>query len=260
MHRRYNRRWSKFDQPDPSDGSYNLADPQSLNRYSYVQNDPVNFVDPSGLNPVSPGTTFSSGILWTVLYGNNADGFRMVHQWFEPYPGSGGEGDGTQNTGQEGNANACSHMADIAKQIADLESEAKNPLVAFDKTFTTHFAGRPASSLFNAGRQWLNRGAGIRAERWEQGETGFRPEFRDTGTHGPGEFVDQTHHFAFYLSMGINENGSGALWAAQRAHRARDNQGDANLGRAAYDMGRMLKRDPSLLRVIDQIIIVSICE
>jgi RHS repeat-associated protein len=49
MYRRYNRWWSRFDQPDPYDGSYDLAEPQSLNRYSYVQNDPVNFVDPSGL-------------------------------------------------------------------------------------------------------------------------------------------------------------------------------------------------------------------
>jgi hypothetical protein len=77
----------RFDQPDPYEGSYNLADPQSLNRYSYVQNDPVNFVDPMGLNPVSPGTTFSSGILWTIWYGNNFDGWNIVHQFFEPYGG-----------------------------------------------------------------------------------------------------------------------------------------------------------------------------
>jgi len=50
MFRRYNRWWSCFDQPDPYDGSYNLADPQSFNRYAYTQNDPVNFVDPSGLS------------------------------------------------------------------------------------------------------------------------------------------------------------------------------------------------------------------
>jgi RHS repeat-associated protein len=49
MFRRYNRWYSKFDQPDPYNGSYNLADPQSFNRYAYVQNDPVNFVDPTGL-------------------------------------------------------------------------------------------------------------------------------------------------------------------------------------------------------------------
>lgn len=50
MARTYNRWWARFNQPDPYDGSYNLADPQSLNRYSYVQNDPVNFIDPSGLD------------------------------------------------------------------------------------------------------------------------------------------------------------------------------------------------------------------
>ena len=49
MFRRYNRWWSRFDQPDPYEGSYDAANPQSFNRYAYVQNDPVNFIDPSGL-------------------------------------------------------------------------------------------------------------------------------------------------------------------------------------------------------------------
>jgi RHS repeat-associated protein len=47
--RRYHGYWNRFSQPDPTDSSYNLADPQSFNRYAYVQNDPVNLVDPSGL-------------------------------------------------------------------------------------------------------------------------------------------------------------------------------------------------------------------
>ena len=57
MHRRYNRWWARFEQPDPYDGSYNLTNPQSFNRYAYVNNDPVNFVDPSGLNPQDPPPT-----------------------------------------------------------------------------------------------------------------------------------------------------------------------------------------------------------
>ncbi len=51
MFRRYNRWWSRFDQPDPYGGSYNLTNPQSFNRYAYVNNDPVNYVDPLGLDP-----------------------------------------------------------------------------------------------------------------------------------------------------------------------------------------------------------------
>jgi RHS repeat-associated protein len=48
MARRYSVN-GRFSQPDPYGGSYNLGDPQSMNRYSYTKNDPVNFRDPSGL-------------------------------------------------------------------------------------------------------------------------------------------------------------------------------------------------------------------
>ncbi|MGI8918560.1 MAG: RHS repeat-associated core domain-containing protein, partial [Pyrinomonadaceae bacterium] len=54
MMRRYQSSSSRFNQPDPYDGSYNFTDPQSLNRYAYTQNDPVNFVDPSGLTAEGP--------------------------------------------------------------------------------------------------------------------------------------------------------------------------------------------------------------
>jgi len=54
MHRRYNRWHSRFDQPDPYGGSYDMTNPQSFNRFSYVLNDPVNFVDPSGLDDDCP--------------------------------------------------------------------------------------------------------------------------------------------------------------------------------------------------------------
>ena len=38
--------------PILNSGSYNLSNPQSLNRYNYVRNDPVNFVDPLGLDGI----------------------------------------------------------------------------------------------------------------------------------------------------------------------------------------------------------------
>ncbi len=43
----------RFGRPDPYLGSYDLNNPQSLNRYSYVLNDPMNWTDPSGLNYIS---------------------------------------------------------------------------------------------------------------------------------------------------------------------------------------------------------------
>jgi len=44
--RSYASRLGRFTSLDPLSGS--TADPQSLNRYSYVKNDPINFADPSG--------------------------------------------------------------------------------------------------------------------------------------------------------------------------------------------------------------------
>jgi RHS repeat-associated protein len=48
--RMYARVRGRFLQPDPLGlGAADVTDPQSLNRYNYVRNDPVNSVDPSGL-------------------------------------------------------------------------------------------------------------------------------------------------------------------------------------------------------------------
>lgn len=42
-------RWTS---PDPYSGSMRPTNPQSFNRYSYVGNDPVNLIDPSGLDAI----------------------------------------------------------------------------------------------------------------------------------------------------------------------------------------------------------------
>lgn len=52
MFRTYVNRLGRFNAPDPIAGS--IADPQTLNRYAYVLNDPVNLVDPLGLTDGEP--------------------------------------------------------------------------------------------------------------------------------------------------------------------------------------------------------------
>ena len=68
MMRRYQSSLSVFSQPDPYDGSYNLSDPQSFNRYAYVQNNPVNLVDPSGLMCMLMGTYTEGGEMASTYY------------------------------------------------------------------------------------------------------------------------------------------------------------------------------------------------
>src|SRR5947209_819637 len=53
--REYENLSAKWTAPDPYGGSMSLASPQSFNRYAYVNNDPVNKVDPVGLLPASEG-------------------------------------------------------------------------------------------------------------------------------------------------------------------------------------------------------------
>jgi RHS repeat-associated protein len=47
--RQYDSLSARWTAPDPYKGSMSITNPQSLNRYSYVDNDPVNQVDPDGL-------------------------------------------------------------------------------------------------------------------------------------------------------------------------------------------------------------------
>ena len=54
MMRRYQSAQSRFYQPDPYNGSYDLTNPRSFNRYAYVNDDPVNLVDPNGLELEGP--------------------------------------------------------------------------------------------------------------------------------------------------------------------------------------------------------------
>ncbi|MGH9948981.1 MAG: RHS repeat-associated core domain-containing protein, partial [Pyrinomonadaceae bacterium] len=60
-------RWTS---PDPYNGSMDIDDPQSFNRYSYVGNQPTNFVDPSGL---------WCTVVVTTIY--DEDGTTIVSQW-----------------------------------------------------------------------------------------------------------------------------------------------------------------------------------
>src|SRR5437588_9721264 len=47
--RYYSSSCGRFTSPDTFSGSMELTDPQTLNRYSYVSNNPVNSTDPSGM-------------------------------------------------------------------------------------------------------------------------------------------------------------------------------------------------------------------
>ncbi|MEK6278780.1 MAG: S8 family serine peptidase [Acidobacteriota bacterium] len=128
MHRRFDATASRFSQPDPYDGSYNAADPQSFNRYAYVNNDPVNFTDPSGLIPnedCPPGQTPC------VIYGGYSPIERELRNWAryagnrsgipigtggEPRGGRGGPGPTGPATGSPQNPSTLPHELGHSQQ------------------------------------------------------------------------------------------------------------------------------------------------
>jgi len=83
--------------PDPSN-------PQSLNRYSYVLNNPVNMIDPTGYDPVMKGTMVISLDGQDYGYGYSVDAFSLAEQQYArshsggpPRTISGGGGDSKVN-------------------------------------------------------------------------------------------------------------------------------------------------------------------
>src|SRR5258708_3866758 len=55
MYRQYEAVQGRWLSADPSLGSMDVTNPQSLNRYAYVGNAPSLWVDPFGLNECAPG-------------------------------------------------------------------------------------------------------------------------------------------------------------------------------------------------------------
>jgi RHS repeat-associated protein len=78
---------ARFNRPDPYLASYDVANPQSLNRYSYVLNDPLIYVDPVGLTCETMKTTDDDGN--TVTYqADDGDGKGCAAAGVAPGSGS----------------------------------------------------------------------------------------------------------------------------------------------------------------------------
>ena len=62
--RMYQNKHGRFTAVDPLMASASPGNPQTFNRYTYVGNNPVNMVDPSGLCGTTPGSTDGTPCIW----------------------------------------------------------------------------------------------------------------------------------------------------------------------------------------------------
>lgn len=80
--RKLENRGGRWTSPDPYNGSANIGNGQSWNRYAYVGNEPTNYVDPSGLNSASR---------WSRPWGTYGGGFgEALFRWADNMWSSGG--------------------------------------------------------------------------------------------------------------------------------------------------------------------------
>ncbi len=100
VNRQYIQSIGRFNRVDPYEGSYDFDHPQSLNRYSYVNNDPTNLIDPTGLAPTRETCELeivnlrfamreAMNALWTLseyIRSRNPDCyFGCLPDWFDYY-------------------------------------------------------------------------------------------------------------------------------------------------------------------------------
>jgi RHS repeat-associated protein len=66
--RQYSQTIGRFNRPDPYNPGSKSIDPQGLNRYNYVKDDPIGLIDPAGLDAFAPGDGWYAGWQWNWFW------------------------------------------------------------------------------------------------------------------------------------------------------------------------------------------------
>ncbi|HXJ42782.1 MAG TPA: RHS repeat-associated core domain-containing protein, partial [Bryobacteraceae bacterium] len=100
--REYHPTQGRWISPDPAGlAAVDITNPQTLNRYAYVRNNPLALIDPSGLYPAcGPGVPLPCTDTSTAVAPGGSDSFlyQIYFAWYYGYgnrPNSGGGGPGT---------------------------------------------------------------------------------------------------------------------------------------------------------------------
>jgi RHS repeat-associated protein len=263
--REYDSAQGRWMSTDPLPG--HADDPQTRNRYIYVRNDPVNLIDPLGLDWLvtecerSFGTHRQEGFppeeipeeihcrTYPIFVGGGGGNRPVV----DPWGGGGGGQGGPPNVPftppplpfnfpmpQPPPPLPCWAMAANAQIVMDAAlsttSSAGAALAQFDANFSKLYIGSALTNIFTAASIFARPSLPNRTiPSVFFGQSDFQSQFREP------QPTDQTHHFAAYLSVGINSNGRDWLNVQQTAHAWRDSPADQVLEKAAFDIGQRLQ-------------------
>ena len=148
--RKYESQSGRWTSPDPYGGSATIANPQSFNRYSYTQSDPVNAIDPTGLLAILVCVSvYNEDGGWTdnchfIFIGGGFGGFGD--------PGGGGGGSGGQKPPTlETKKPKCkqSHISDRPDEQKDIESKLRAAGVSGQISNIRSAPGSPEGIMFD---------------------------------------------------------------------------------------------------------------
>lgn len=259
VNRQYAQKIGRFMQPDRAPGS--VANPQSLNRYAYATGDPIGTVDPMGLFPVDAWRVTTN----CVKYPDGREYCSSTWDYLGRFQFGPGEfvtvdvAFGVpQNAAKSADKHPCQAMADRAQRLAneaikDAGGANSDALQLFDHAFSQAYLGNNGigGTIWSA-LAFLNKDISPKVPFSEQGEEDFKPEFRE------GNKGDQTHHFAAFLSAGINDQNLAAMfhmWGTDF-----NNKPDRALGLKTFGFGQALFDEPEFLSVVGRYIREFICE
>ncbi len=199
--RYYSSTWGRFTSADPYRASGGPADPQSWNRYSYVQNDPVNYGDPMGLQRQAP---------WKILDILTSEGWKMFMfpNWdYDPFEGDGGGGGGGGGSSpppecdmkNDGNARVITFLRANRDAAADLSKE-----TGLDANFILAWAGHESGWGAGSAARKNNNFFGLTTDDW------------------PGAIACPANAFAGFACFPVPEDGRSLLASGQSALSSAD--------------------------------------
>ena len=255
MSRRYNRWQSRFDQPDPYDGSYNAADPQSFNRYAYVQGDPVNVVDPTGLMSSDCQVMWEG---WQRIMGTGIEefgqflpgcvgGFGGLRSDGNPRGGAGGGQEPKQIQDAVTPIDCLALVAEVRRIANSTNVYLAGPngsdiIQSFMDQLASRFTEFTSATELGVALSYV--GLDNTIDHGEFNDAGFKPAFQD---HiGPGATDNQVRHtvgglIAGYLFGSGPRSAGRAIMDSREDMKTPSGQADTRLNRVTMPMGEKIR-------------------
>jgi len=182
VNRYYSSQWGRFLSPDPQSRSVDPGNPQTWNRYSYVENDPTNISDPTGLWP--------GKYCWWDYGGESIGDFETCFELDVPQSGpTGGSGSGP---------NPCDKITDSVG-LQGL-SYAKASQIWSDGNLATYSSPSSAATV-----------AALATITW-LGESNFGLTPVNNGNYSASGTLTSVDYGPFQINQHFQPNTNGAVW------------------------------------------------